>query len=156
MTEQSSAVEFQAIPAQRAVTLTRAAAGFGSELIGPVVGPMFPEVLALLDAAGVPSGPAIAVYTGDGSGVLVTAGFLVEDDVAEVPGAEVQLIQAVPRAAVLLHHGPTVGLDVAWTTLMAEIRASGSRPSGAGREVYLTPPDRPQEEWVTRLVQPVD
>ncbi len=155
MTERSGGVDFAAEPAHRTVTLTRTADGFGSELIGPVVAPMFPEVLALLEAAGVAPGPAIAVYAGDADGVLVTAGFLVADDVVAVPGADVGLLEAVPRAAVLTHHGPVAGLDAAWTTLMAAVRAAEAEPVGAGREVYLTPADQPQEGWVTRLVQPI-
>ena len=155
MTEQSGEVGFEAVPAHRAAVLTRSAPGFGSELIGPVVGPMFPEVLALLTAAGVDSGPAIAVYAAHGPEVLVTAGFLVSDDVAGVAGVEIQVIEAAPRAAVLTHHGPVDGLDVAWTTLMAAIRAAGTEPIGSAREVYLTPPDVPEAQWVTRLVQPV-
>ncbi|WP_425954700.1 MerR family transcriptional regulator [Xylanimonas sp. McL0601] len=73
-------VQVRAVPAVHVATLTRPAPGFGPENIGPVVGPMFPEVGRLLEEAGVPiAGPPIADYTadeaGDGSGVLVTVAF---------------------------------------------------------------------------------
>jgi hypothetical protein len=47
-------VQLEAVPAERVATITRAAPGFGSALIGPVGAPISPEVLALLVAAGVP------------------------------------------------------------------------------------------------------
>jgi effector-binding domain-containing protein len=151
---------FQSVPAQRVATLTRTAAGFGFEHIGPVVGPMFPDAAARLDSAGVRRyGPAVAVYTadesGDGSGVLVTAGFVVEDDVAEVPGLDVHVLPAVPEAAVATHHGAVDRIGDSWEALAEAVQARGARFSDACREVYLTPGDRPQSEWVTELVQPI-
>jgi DNA-binding transcriptional MerR regulator/effector-binding domain-containing protein len=161
MSTTETPVELAAVPAQRVAVLTRRAAGFGSANIGPVVGPMFPEVLAHLDAAGVgPSGPAVAVYSadesGDGSGVLITAGFEVGDDVADVPGVEVRVLPALEQAAVTTHHGSVDGIDEAWMGFVERVKAQGAVPSGPGRELYLTPGDRPQAEWVTRLVQPVE
>jgi DNA-binding transcriptional MerR regulator/effector-binding domain-containing protein len=153
-------VEYRAIPAQHVATLTRRAAAFGPEAIGPVVGPMFPEAEALLGRAGVRVlGPAVAVYTadesGDGSGAVVTAGFVVEDDVVEVPGLDVHVLPAVPQAAVATHHGAVAGIADSWMALTDAVQASGLVLSDAAREVYLTPGDRPQTEWVTELVQPV-
>ncbi|HEY0373952.1 MAG TPA: MerR family transcriptional regulator [Amnibacterium sp.] len=151
-------VEFRSAPAQRVATLTRTAAGFGSGNIGPVVGPMFPEVQARLDAAGVAFGPAVAVYSadesGDGSGVLVTAGFEIGDDAPPVAGLDVHVLPAV-EAAITTHHGSMDTIDASWMALVEQVKASGAVLSDACREIYLTPGDRPQEEWVTRLVQPI-
>ena len=152
-------VHYESVPAVRVATLTRRAPAFGNEAIGPVVGPMFPEAQALLDSAGVGIRAAIALYTsddsGDGSGAVVTAGFVIEDGRAEVPGLDVHVLPAVPEAAITTHRGPVAGIDGSWMALSDAVRAQGYVPSDAAREVYLTPGDRPQSEWVTELVQPV-
>ena len=152
-------VHYESVPATRVATLTRRAPGFGNQNIGPVVGPMFPEAQALLDSAGVGIRAAVALYTsddsGDGSGAIVTAGFVIDDDSAEVPGLDVHVLPTVPRAAIATHRGPVDGIDQSWMALSDAIRARGDVPSDAAREVYLTPGDRPQSEWVTELVQPV-
>lgn len=153
------AVEYRSVPALRVATLTRRAAAFGPEAIGPVVGPMFPEAQALLDAAGVAVRAAIAIYTaddsGDGSGAIVTAGFILDDGVAEVPGLDVHVLPAVPEAAIATHHGAVDGIADSWMALADAARERGAVLSDACREVYLTPGDRPQSEWVTELVQPI-
>lgn len=160
MSTTETPVELVSVPAQRVAVLTRRAAGYGSANIGPVVGPMFPEAVPHLEAAGVASGPAVAVYSadesGDGSGVLVTAGFEIGDDVLDVPGLEVQVLPALERAAVTTHHGSMETIDETWMGLVDGVKAQGAVPSDACREIYLTPGDRPQSEWVTRLVQPVE
>lgn len=159
MSEDAITVNYESVPAVRVATLTRRAPGFGNQAIGPVVGPMFPEAQRILDSAGVAIRAAIALYTsddsGDGSGAIVTAGFVIEDDVADVPGLDVHVLPAVPEAAITTHRGPMDGIDRSWMALMDAVRARGEVPSDAAREVYLTPGDRPQSEWVTELVQPI-
>jgi len=159
VSEDTITVNYESVPAVRVATLTRRAPGFGNQNIGPVVGPMFPEAQALLNSAGVGIRGAIALYTsddsGDGSGAIVTAGFVIEDDSADVPGLDVHVLPAVPEAAITTHRGPMDGIDRSWMALMDAVRARGDVPSDAAREVYLTPGDRPQSEWVTELVQPI-
>jgi effector-binding domain-containing protein len=148
-------VDLRRVPAQRVATLTRRAPGFGSQQIGPVVGPMFPEAAALL--GDVPTGPAVALYRSEegGDGVVVTAGFEIGDDVGPVPGLELHVLPELERAAVAEHRGAMDVIDRSWEALAAAVRARGETLAGPAREVYLTPPDRPQEEWVTRLIQPL-
>ncbi|WP_375389392.1 MerR family transcriptional regulator [uncultured Amnibacterium sp.] len=152
-------IEFRLVPAQRVATITRRAAGFGSHNIGPVVGPIFPEVEAALSAAGIPFGPAVAIYSadesGDGSGVLVTAGFQLEGDAEAVPGLDVHVLPGLEQAAILTHRGSMETIDASWMALIDAVRARGAVLADAGREIYLTPGDVPQERWVTRLVQPI-
>ena len=159
MSDLATDVVFQAVPARRVATIIRSAAGYGSRNIGPVVGPMFPEVEALLAARGVAPGAAVAVYdsdeSGDGSTVLVTAGFEVGPDVVAVPGLHMHDLPALEWAAIAVHHGPVDTIDRTWHALMEAVRAGGFVFSDAPREIYLTPGDRPQSEWVTQLVQPV-
>jgi len=153
MTDPALDVEFVRVPEQRIASLTRRAAAWGSSSIGPVVGPMFPEVLALL--GGAPTGPAVAVYREDADGVEIVAGFEVGDEVSIAPGLDVRVLPALDRAAVALHVGPMDTIDRSWTALMDAVRAAGAEPAPGGREVYLTPGDRPQSEWRTRLIQPL-
>jgi effector-binding domain-containing protein len=160
MSTDQPTVELTSVPAQRVATLTRTAGGYGSANIGPVVGPIFPEVQARLEAAGVALGPAVAIYdadeSGDGSTVLVTAGFEIPDDAPDdVPGLDVHVLPAVEQAAIATHLGSMETIDASWMALVDAVKARGAVLSDACREIYLTPGDRPQSEWVTRLVQPV-
>ena len=155
MTGPAIDVVFQAVPSARIACMTGRAAGFGSARIGPVVAPMFSEAAALLAAADVESGPAIATYAADGSGVLVTVGFEVEAAVTAVQGLEVQVLPRAEHAAVATHRGPVAGIDRSWAALADRVREDGWEIAGPAREIYLTPDGHPQEEWVTELVQPV-
>jgi effector-binding domain-containing protein len=47
------------------------------------------------------------------------------------------------------------GIDESWSALMAWSEENGWDLAGVCREIYWTPGDRPQSEWVTDLVQPV-
>jgi DNA-binding transcriptional MerR regulator len=58
-------------------------------------------------------------------------------------------------AAVTTHRGSVDGIAASWLALADAVRATGAVLSDACREVYLTPGDRPQSEWVTELVQPI-
>jgi effector-binding domain-containing protein len=87
--------------------------------------------------------------------VLVTAGFEIPDDAPAVPGLDVHVLPAVEQAAVATHHGSMDTIDRFWMALVDQVKARGAVLSDACREIYLTPGDRPQTEWVTRLVQPI-
>lgn len=156
MTEPAIDVQFQDVPSARVAGMTGRAAGFGSAQIGPVVAPMFSEVAALLAAADVETGPAIATYAADdsGDGVIVTAGFEVEPAVESVQGLEIHLLPPA-HAAVATHRGAVATIDRSWSALADRVREAGAEIAGPAREIYLTPGERPQEEWVTELVQPV-
>ncbi|QDZ15111.1 MerR family transcriptional regulator [Humibacter ginsenosidimutans] len=156
----SISVDVRSVEPQRVATLTRRAPGYGSENVGPVIGPMYPETERMLDAAGITGyGPAVALYeadeSGDGEGMFVIAGFVVPEDTREVPGLDVHEIAAVDLAAVTVHRGEVDGIDDSWMALTDWITQNGYELAGVCREVYWTPGDRPQSEWVTDLVQPV-
>lgn len=136
----------------RVAELAGTADGYGPEHIGPVIGPMYPELHRRLEAAGVtPAGPAIAYYVPDGEAVGVHAGM----PVATAPDAAhdfaVVDLPAVPAAATIVHHGHMDGVMGSLQTLARWIEDNGYRPVGYHREVYLNYcPDRP-EEGVTEL-----
>jgi len=149
-------VDVRAVDPQHVATLTRSAPSIPE--VGPVVGPIFPEVSAALDRAGLlpgSYGPAVAEYlvAQDGS-VDVKAGFVVPDTIDAVAGAEIRTLGAV-EAAVTVHHGDMSTISDTWNALMTWISANGYEYAGNGREVYWSPPDLPQSEWVTDIVQPV-
>ncbi|MDE3724855.1 MerR family transcriptional regulator [Nocardiopsis sp. N85] len=143
---------------QRIATLTREIPGPGPENVGPVLGPLYPEVAGVLAAAGIDVGPGIAFYRYDESeeatGMTVTAGFVVPDGVDAAPGLEVSTLPGC-EAAVTTHRGEVAGIGETWAALVDWTREHGLGLAGVCREVYWTPGDRPQEEWVTDLVQPV-
>ncbi|NNC10810.1 MerR family transcriptional regulator [Planctomonas sp. JC2975] len=159
-TSQTITADIRSIEPQLVATLTRKAPGFGPVNISPVVGPMFPESAGLLAAAGVDDfGPAIALYeadeSGDGTGAIVTAGFVVPSDTAPVDGLDVHTLSGIAQAAVTVHRGEVALIGESWDALITWARDNGYELDGVCREVYWTPGDRPQSEWVTDLVQPV-
>ncbi|MFL1375745.1 MULTISPECIES: MerR family transcriptional regulator [unclassified Nocardiopsis] len=158
-TSDTIAAELRRVEPQRIATLTRTAPGPGPENVGPVIGPMFPEAAGALAAAGVHGhGPAVAYYgydeSGEGEGIAVTAGFVLPAGVEGVPGLEVSELPG-GEAAVTTHRGEVAGIGETWAALVDWVREEGLELAGVCREVYWTPGDRPQEEWVTDLVQPV-
>jgi DNA-binding transcriptional MerR regulator/effector-binding domain-containing protein len=158
-TSDTIAAELRRVEPQRIATLTRTAPGPGPENVGPVIGPMFPEAAGALAAAGVDGhGPAVAYYGYDGSGcgegITVTAGFVLPAGVERVPGLEVSELPG-GEAAVTTHRGGVAGIGETWAALVDWVSEQGLELAGVCREVYWTPGDRPQEEWVTDLVQPV-
>ncbi|MHA7986726.1 MerR family transcriptional regulator [Rathayibacter sp. CAU 1779] len=159
-TSQTITADIRSIEPQRVATLSRKAPGFGPVNISPVVGPMFPESADLLTAAGIEDfGPAIALYeadeSGDGTGAIVTAGFIVPADTSSVDGLDVHTLPGIAQAAVTVHRGEVAGIGESWDALIAWARDNGYELDDVCREVYWTPGDRPQSEWVTDLVQPV-
>lgn len=153
-------VEVRSIELQTVAVFTRPAAGFGNENIGPVIGPMYGEAEGMLAAAGITEfGPAIAMYeadaSGDGEGILVIAGFFVPEGTGDIPGLEVRELPGVEQAAVTVHRGEMTSIGRSWSALADWVHDNGYEFAGVTREVYWTPGDRPQSEWVTDLVQPV-
>lgn len=157
---QTITAEVRSIGAQRVATLTRKAPGFGPANVSPVIGPMFPESADLIQSAGIQEfGPAIALYeadeSGDGTGALVTAGFVVPEDTESIDGLDVVTLPGIAQAAVTVHRGEVSGIGESWNALIEWAHDHGYELDGICREVYWTPGDRPQSEWVTDLVQPV-
>ncbi|GAB3805307.1 MerR family transcriptional regulator [Humibacter antri] len=157
---QTITAEVRSIEAQRVATLTRKAPGFGPVNVSPVIGPMFPESAERIQAAGIDAfGPAVALYeadeSGDGTGALVTAGFVVPEETMSIDGLDVVMLPGIAQAAVTVHRGEVAGIGESWNALIGWAREHGYELDGICREVYWTPGDRPQSEWVTDLIQPV-
>ncbi|GAA3677875.1 MerR family transcriptional regulator [Yimella sp. RIT 621] len=118
--------------------------------IGPVIGPMFEELVAAqIEAGGQPAHPAYAWYRADGERLDFGAGFDTEID-----GFETGELDAVERAVTVTYVGPMSGIGDAWAELGTHVASLGLEPYGPCREVYLDT-NGPQEKWVTELHQPV-
>ncbi|MGV8873206.1 MAG: MerR family transcriptional regulator [Rhodococcus sp. (in: high G+C Gram-positive bacteria)] len=153
-------VDIKPLPTTRIAFVTATAAGFGPEIIGPVIGPMYARLAQTLAGHGVTFGPSsIAVYEavddGDGTGITVHAAFEVGPEVVAGEGYEVRELPPVELAVTTVHHGSMATIGETWEQFMVWIEANGYELSGICREHYLVSEPAPQENWVTELQQPV-
>lgn len=120
--------------------------------VGSRIGPMFEELVRRLEAAGEqPTHPAIAWYSGDGTGLSMGAGF----PRPAVPGTETGELAAVTRAVTTVYRGPMTHIGEAWQALGSHVQRQGLEFSGPCREVYLHTDPADPDAWVTELQQPV-
>jgi DNA-binding transcriptional MerR regulator len=154
-------IQIKRIPAVRVAELTATAASFEPESISPVIQPLYDELCARLDRAGViPGGPAIAYYENSpgGDGVLVHAALPVNADASTSAGAEHDFaivdLPEIEQAATIVHRGSMDNVMPTIQTLARWIDAHGHRSAGYNRELYL---DTPQDTagWVTELQEPL-
>lgn len=153
-------MEVREFEPQMVAYLTGHAEGFGTQNIGPIVGPLFDRLaIALVDAGFQEFGPAVAVYTADehsdGGGVQVVAAFEVGALDTASDDFEIMMLPGLDEAAVVVHYGSMDDIERSWMALEEWIRSSDYEPAGVCREIYLTPATEPQENWVTELVQPI-
>lgn len=150
-------IQVRSLPATRVAELTGFAASFEPGSIGPVIQPLYRELMRRLAAADVPPiGPATAWYEdtpGEHGGVLVHAGIPV--GTAAVPDVGVVELPAVASAATIVHRGP---MDTVLSSIQALgrwIDAHGYRSAGYNRECYLDYGSGEPETWVTELQEPL-
>ncbi|KAB2593607.1 MerR family transcriptional regulator [Streptomyces arboris] len=156
-------VVIKTVPAVRVAELTGTAASYEPQDIGPVIGPLYEELLPLLEGAGLrPTGPGIARYEDaphgspeGGGAIVVHAGVTVSAPVGPVGGTGVRVVELPPfEAATIVHRGAMDDVLPAAQTLARWLDANGYRSTGYAREVNLEcPEDRSQ--WVTELQEPV-
>ncbi|WP_330328653.1 MerR family transcriptional regulator [Streptomyces sp. NBC_00536] len=152
----------KSLPAVRLAELTGIAASYAPQDIGPVIGPLYDELCARLEAARVtPTGPGVAYYEDapepDGGAILVHAALPVAAAVRAEdlgPDTAIVVLPAVERAATVVHRGAMDDVLPSSQALARWIDARGLRSAGYAREVTLAcPPDR--AEWVTELQEPI-
>ncbi|WP_407840563.1 MerR family transcriptional regulator [Streptomyces sp. DSM 116496] len=153
----------KSLPPVRLAELSGVAASYDGQDIGPVIGPLYEELLSRVEAAGVTlTAPGVAYYedAGDASrpgAVLVHAGVAVAPDVrAEDLGGDVRIVvlPAVERAATVVHRGSMDSVLPTAQALAQWIDANGERSSGYAREVSLACPED-RNQWVTELQEPL-
>jgi DNA-binding transcriptional MerR regulator len=126
----------------RVAELTATAASYASEDIGPVIQPLYPQLIERLEAAGVtPTGPGVAYYEtvpgGSGDAVMVHAAMPVAVDPHPDHDFAVVDLPKIPSAATLVHHGSMDHVDESMQILARWVDDNGHRTLGYAREVYL-------------------
>lgn len=151
-------VVLKPVPATRVVELSAVAASYENEAIGPVITPLYPELMCRIAAAGVePSGLAVAYYLPapdpgpDGQAVVVHAGIEVPADCAAGPDFDVVDLPPLAAAATIVHYGPMSAAGASFQTLARWIDGNGYRPVGYAREVCLHFDPHDDANWVHEL-----
>lgn len=149
-----SGVHVREIPGVRVAELTALAPDFEPESIGPVVGPLFADLMGRLGTAGVAAtGAAVAYYDETPDGILVHAAI----PVTAPPGGHDFAVVDLPgirQAATIVHHGPMAEVMPTGQALARWIDENGYRPLGLLREVYLEVGED-EQKWVTELQTPI-
>ncbi|MFG2330384.1 MerR family transcriptional regulator [Streptomyces sp. NPDC048604] len=145
------------IPAVRIAELSAVAASFGPHDIGPVITPLYEELCARLEAAGVTGfGPGLAYYEdagrGDGS-ILVHAGMTVPAGTA-VEGVEVHVLPGIEEAATIVHRGSMENILPTVQNLARWIDANGYVSRHYARELYLECPED-RSRWITEIQEAI-
>lgn len=143
-------VVLKRVEPMRVAELSARAASYDGEDVGPVIKPLYQQLVSRLDAAGVElTGPGVAYYIPeDDGGVMIHASLPVA--VAEGPDFDVFDLPALETAATIIHHGSMEEVGPTMQTLAQWIEDNGFRAAGLAREVSLHCPDN-LDEWVTEL-----
>ena len=150
-------IQVKRIPGVRVAELTGTAASFEPESISPVIGPLYEELRARLDRAGlIPAGPAISYYedSPNGDGVLVHAALPVDADPDEDHDFDIVDLPEIGQAATIVHRGSMDDVMPTIQTLACWIDANAYRSAGYNRELYLECPES-RDAWVTELQEPI-
>jgi effector-binding domain-containing protein len=151
----------RAVPVARVHVMRGVAAGFDTDSLAPVVGPLFDRLADRLIASGRwPSQPGVAWYVPDGQGeFLVNVSFAAGPETTLGPVGDQDFavidLPAIETAAIAVHRGHPHGLGDAWQSLMEAATRDGWVQSGPAREVYQSSIMVPLEQWVTELQLPV-
>lgn len=136
--------------------LDAVAASYEPGDVGPVIQPLYTELLARLETAGVTlAGPGVAFYLPEQDGaVRVHAAVPVTGDAVDArcvgAGVDVVTLPGIEIAATIIHHGSMDGVGTTFQTLAHWIEAHDYRALSLAREVYLHCPDD-LDDWVTEL-----
>jgi DNA-binding transcriptional MerR regulator len=147
-------VQIKKVDPVRVAELNGVAAGFEPAAIGPVIQPLYTELMHRLEAAGVtPVGPPVAYYEdAPNGGVLVHASAPV--NVSEIEGLDIVDLPGIERAATIFHRGDMDNVLSTIQTLATWIDDNGHTSGGYNREVYLEWTEDP-EKRVTELQEPL-
>jgi effector-binding domain-containing protein len=141
------------VPAVRIARLTATAASYEPEDIGPVIQPLYPQLMERLDRAGVPiTGYGIATYEpAEGDAVVVHAGVTVAVEPSTAYDFEVVDLPPLESVATIVHRGLMDDVDATYQAVAVWIEANGFKQNGFAREVYLNYGDGDPADWVTEL-----
>ena len=152
-------VEVKAVEARLVAQLTAVAESWAPTDIGPVIQPLYPELLSRMSAAGVEvTGPSTAWYDDTAEGRVAVHATLTIGRRPDVDptsyGFEVTELPALERVAAAIHRGTMDNCDTTYQALLGWIEHHGYRPLGYSREVDIEcGPDR---QWITELQIPIE
>lgn len=152
-------IQIKRIPGVRVAELTGHADSFEPESIGPVIQPLYDQLVTALERAHVtPTGPGLAYYEDapDGDRVVVHAAMPVNAVASDTYEFAIVDLPPIEQAATIVHRGPMDGVMSTVQTLAHWIDANGYRSAGYNRELYLDYGcgDDPSA-WTTELQEPV-
>jgi DNA-binding transcriptional MerR regulator len=150
-------VQIKRIPGIRVAELTATAASFEPESIAPVIGPLYDELRARLDRAGLTTaGPGVAYYedSPDGDEVLVHAALPVDADPGKDHDFAIVDLPEIEQAATMVHRGAMDDVMPTIQALARWIHANGYRSVGYNRELYIELGEN-RDAWVTELQEPI-
>ncbi|NUR90049.1 MAG: MerR family transcriptional regulator [Nonomuraea sp.] len=136
----------------RVAELSARAASYEGDDVGPVIQPLFTEICARVERAGIRVvGPGLAYYRQEDDGsVMVHTCLPVNEPPAPGHDFEIKDLPAIETAATIIHHGPMEEVGPTFQALAHWIEANGYRPLDLAREVSLhCPEDR--AAWVHEL-----
>ena len=147
-------VETKAAPARLVAQLSAVAESWAPTDIGPVIQPLYPELTARMERAGVEiAGPSTAWYDDTDDGRIVvnaTLGIAARPDADDhTLGFQIAELPALPLVAATIHRGTMDNCDLTYQALLGWVDANGYRPVGYSREIDVEcGPDR---QWITEL-----
>jgi DNA-binding transcriptional MerR regulator len=147
----SNDVVVKRIPAVRVAELTAIAESYEPGDIGPVISPLYDELLRRLEAAGVtPAGPGVAYYE-DAADGRITVHAAIQVAGGEIKGdLAVRDLAPITEAATIVHRGSMDAVVPTGQALAEWIDANGYRAGGYAREINLECPEN-RDECVTEL-----
>lgn len=151
-------VEVKAVEARLVAQLSGVSESWAPNEIGPVIQPLYPELISRMSEAGVNvTGPSTAWYEDTAEGrVAVHATLTIADQPAfdtTVYGFEVTELASLPQVASTIHRGTMANCDTTYQALLEWIERNGYLPMGYSREIDIEcGPDR---QWITELQIPI-
>lgn len=137
-------ISTKSTPAVRVAELTAVSPSFYPSDVTPTIGPLFPELLNRMGAAGVaPDGPTVAYYEDDpqSDGILVHAAAPILAEVEAIDGVAVVDLPSVDLAVCAIHEGSMDGIETTVKAMLDWMARNGLRTTGYSREIYV--------EWAT-------
>lgn len=152
MNDTQTAIVVKPLDAVRVAIISEATDGFDDDF-APIFGRLYPSLFAALEREATQvAGPTYGLYDQRSDGRIdVIAGVVIADDAhVAIDDITTRNLPAADRAATLIHRGSMDTIIDSYALLERWIEATGDRPIGFSREVYLDCP-ADQADWVTEL-----
>lgn len=151
-------VEVKSVEARTVAQLSAVAESWAPTDIGPVIQPLYPELIARMEQAGVDiTGPSTAWYEDTAEGrVRVHATLTVDeppaaDSATNPDGLDFEVVElpAIAQVASTIHRGTMDNGDTTYQALLDWIEQHGYQPIGYGREIDIE--CGPDTQWIVEI-----